>query len=75
MGIAKHQADYKPDIWRNYTIEELGNWIHLFNKRATHRTNNERARKDLYDAKNYLWMIKENLKSTARSLAFDFDKL
>ena len=75
MGIAKHQADYKPEIWRNYSIEELGNWIHLFNKRATHRVNDEKARKDLHDAKNYLWMIEQNLMETALELSVDFDNL
>lgn len=75
MGIAEHQADYKPEIWRQYSICELGNWVHNFNKRATHRVNEEKTRKDLYDAKNYLWMIEENLRSTARDLDIDFDKL
>lgn len=75
MGIAKHQADYKPEIWMSYTIEELGSWVHLFSKRSKHRTNTVKARKDLYDAKNYLWMIEANLRNICESLDFDYDKL
>lgn len=62
MSIEKHKEDYKEDAWKNYTITELGNWVHLLCKRAEHRDNNEKAKKDLYDANNYLWMIEQKLK-------------
>ncbi len=75
MGIAEHAADYKPEIWKNYTIAELGHWAHLFNKRATHRANDEKATKDLHDAKNYLWMMEQNLRQTAEELGIEYDTL
>jgi len=59
MGIEKHQKDYRPNAWQNYTLQELGEWVHLFMKRANHRTNIIKAKKDIYDAKNYLWMMGE----------------
>jgi hypothetical protein len=59
MGIEKHQEDYKPEIWKQYTKEELEWWVKLLKKRATHRTNPEKRDKDLYDASNYEWMLKQ----------------
>ena len=75
MGLEKHQKDYVAKAWHGYTIEELGKWVHLFHKRATHRTNSDKMVKDLYDAKNYLSMIEEKLKETATILKLDYDKL
>lgn len=62
MSIEKHQEDYKPNAWQNYTLGELAMWVHLLRKRAEHRTNEEKKAKDLYDADNYLWMLKEKMK-------------
>ncbi|MFX0073071.1 MAG: hypothetical protein ACFFAO_18490 [Candidatus Hermodarchaeota archaeon] len=73
--IEKHQSDYKDKVWRQYTLLELGTWIHLFNKRAKHRSNPEKAKKDLYDAKNYLWMLEQKLRNTAAKLEIDYDSL
>ena len=73
--IEKHQLDYRKGIWKQYSIQELGMWIHLFHKRASHRDNNEKATKDLYDAKNYLWMIEQNLKSRAEELGIEYSSL
>ena len=57
MGIEKHQEDYRPNVWQNYSLQELGEWVHLFMKRAGHRSNPEKAAKDIYDARNYLSMM------------------
>lgn len=73
--IEKHKEDYKEEIWKNYSLQELGMWVHLFHKRSLHRDNEEKARKDLYDAKNYLWMIEQNLKSRAEELNIDYSSL
>ncbi len=59
--IEKHQPDYKENAWKQYELHELGYWVHLFVKRAGHRKDIEKARKDLYDAKNYLWMMQKKL--------------
>lgn len=62
MGIEKHEKDYKPEAWKQYTLGELGMWVHLLNKRAEMRSNQEKEEKDLYDASNYLWMLEQKLK-------------
>ena len=61
MSIEKHQKDYKTEAWKNYTIAELGWWVHLLTKRSEHRSNQEKREKDLYDASNYLWMLQQKL--------------
>ena len=58
MSLAKHQKDYKPEAWKQYTIEELQWWVQLLIKRASHRTNEEKRQKDLYDAGNYMEMLR-----------------
>ena len=73
--IEEHQPDYKKDVWKKYSIQELGMWVHLFHKRAPHRTVLEKQQKDFYDAKNYLWMIEQKLKSRAEELGIDYSSL
>ena len=73
--LEKHQPDYKPSIWKQYSLSELGNWVHNFHKRAYHRANQDKAKKDLYDAKNYLWMMEQILKDRCIELGLEFDKL
>lgn len=58
MSFEKHEGDYKPDAWENYTLEELGRWVHLLCKNAGNRSNTEKRDNDLYDARNYLEMMK-----------------
>ena len=60
--LEKHEKDYVNSAWENYTLKELGNWVYLLSKRAQHRTNKDKIRKDLYDAKNYLAMMEHKLK-------------
>jgi hypothetical protein len=62
MGIEnleKHSGSYKPDAWRQYTPEELQWWVKLLRKRASHRTDEAKRKKDLYDADNYQAMLDE----------------
>lgn len=59
--IDAHAGDYKPSAWEAYTLAELGQWVHLFAKRAEHRDNPEKRAKDLYDARNYLEMMRGKL--------------
>jgi len=60
-GCEEHQPKYKQNAWQLYTIAELGQWVHLFMKRAEHRTDLAKREKDLIDAQNYLNMIQEQL--------------
>lgn len=73
--LEKHQKDYKEEIWKQYSLQELGNWVHLFHKRSGHRESKEKAKKDLYDAKNYLWMMEQNLREKCKELKLDFSDL
>ncbi len=59
-GIKQHEASYKPNAWEEYTIQELGTWVHLLAKRSRHRAS-DKKRKDLADARNYLAMIGSHL--------------
>jgi len=55
--IDNHEAE----VWRRYTLAELGNWVHLLAKRAGHHTNSEKRNKDLEDAWNYLSLMNAQL--------------
>lgn len=57
----KHARDYKPKAWHLYSFEELGQWVGLLMKRAGHRNDLGKAKKDIYDARNYLDMMKAKL--------------
>lgn len=63
MPFSDHDAEYKPAAWKQYTLEELGKWVHLLAMRAEHRMPGEKREKDLYDAQNYLDMMQEKLNS------------
>lgn len=60
-SLQPHQKDYKSDVWQEYSFVELGWWIYLFTKRAFHRTNSKKRKKDLYDAQNYLDIMQAKL--------------
>jgi hypothetical protein len=68
MSLKAHQADYKPAAWKEYTVEELTWWVRLLCKRAGHRDNPEKRHKDLYDAGNYLSMLREAAKEDATTV-------
>jgi len=67
-SIEHHQADYKDKIWQQYSLQELGMWVHLFVKRAFHRNNTEKATKDLHDAQNYLNMMQSYIDAAKEEL-------
>jgi len=56
-SIKPHADDYKDRSWTYYSMEELGQWVALLCKRSSHRTNLEKRKKDLHDARNYLSML------------------
>jgi hypothetical protein len=55
--IESHEPDYKPGAWQQYTLAELGQWVHLLATRAGHRDNAAKRAKDLADARNYWRMM------------------
>lgn len=67
-SLVPHQGDYKANAWGDYTIAELGNWVHLFAKRASHRTDAAKAQKDITDAQNYLSMMQAQLDAIKSTL-------
>jgi len=54
--IKEHQYKYNEGVWKDYSYEELIWWVKLLAKRSTHRAIEEKAMKDLKDAKNYFEM-------------------
>ena len=67
QSCLEHQTDYEAQAWEAYTLAELGQWVHLFTKRAKHRTNFAKKDKDLSDAQNYLSMMQSKLDEVGRS--------
>lgn len=59
--IEEHDARFKPDAWKDYTVAELAMWSHLLRKRAAMRVEPEKAAKDIADAENYEAMLKAAL--------------
>jgi len=55
--LNQHQHKFKPEAWRGYSTEELEWWSKLLRKRATHRTDEAKIRKDIRDAENYELML------------------
>jgi len=73
--LEKHQPDYYQNSWEEYSFQELGSIVSFFAKRAIHRANEEKAKKDLYDAKNYLAMMIEKLSMECKALGINFEEL
>ena len=69
-ALASHQPDYQPDAWKEYSLDELGDWVARLSQRATHRSDRAKAQKDLQDAFGYLTMMKLNLEEQARLMGF-----
>lgn len=59
--ISAHDSKFKTDAWKEYTPAELGAWVSLLVKRASHRASPEKAGKDLTDAQNYLDMLQAHV--------------
>ena len=66
-SIERYKEEYVDGTWRRYSLQELGNWVHLLAKRATHRTNPAKWKKDLTDAQNYLNMMQAHLDAATSS--------
>ena len=62
VTLIKHEDDYIPEIWKEYTVEELMWWVINLTRRATHRLDRKKSLKDLEDASNYLWMMSQAVK-------------
>lgn len=60
-SILEHENDFIPGKWKDYTLTELGNWVHLFVKRARHRVGREKAKKDLKSAQCYLDIMQAHI--------------
>jgi hypothetical protein len=56
-ALKEHAQDYKNKAWMQYSLDELGHWVHLLVKRAEHRSNAEKKKKDIHDARNYWRMM------------------
>lgn len=68
-SIKEHQPKFKEGIWQTYSINELGMWVHLFMKRALHRKDKLKARKDITDAQNYLNMMQAKLDEVRKQVS------
>lgn len=60
-SLKEHQPKYNEGAWAEYTLQELGNWVHLFTKRSYHRKDYDKRVKDLNDAQSYLDMMQAQL--------------
>jgi len=70
--IKEHSHKYQEGAWRNYSYEELAQWVNLLTKRASHRTQFAKSQKDLDDANNYLEMLKEKFNEDNRNITTSF---
>ena len=70
--IKPHADKYKDGTWKNYSYEELAQWVNLLTKRASHRTEFEKSQKDLDDANNYLEMLKAKFAYEAQRIELSF---
>lgn len=60
-SIKQYEENYKKDAWADYTIAELGQWVHLLVLRAEMRNDWAKSQKDLTDAQNYLNMMQAKI--------------
>lgn len=61
----KDKPGYIEGSWDDYTMAELGQFVHLLSKRANHRSDPEKRAKDIADACNYWRMMGAKLDSLA----------
>ncbi|KKK97307.1 hypothetical protein LCGC14_2654060 [marine sediment metagenome] len=74
-AIFPHYDAFKADSWREYTLQELGDAVAFFVKRAQHRTSPKKVAKDLYDAKNYAVMMLAHVEQHVMDLGISVQKL
>ena len=60
-SIVSHEPKYLPAAWQQYSLQELGSWVHLLAARSKHRADPDKRAKDLTDAQNYLDMMQAHL--------------
>lgn len=72
--IKEHASKYKDGAWRNYSYEELAQWVQLLTKRAAHRMEFEKADKDLHDASNYLAMLQAKFGEDVDNIIKSFER-
>ena len=60
-AVRERNAEERAIAEQDYTLQELGYWVHLLATRSQHRSNPEKRAKDLYDAQNYLDMMQARL--------------
>ena len=82
--IRELSENWKGGSWRDYEPWELGMWVHLFLKRATHRRFDgpdeeahkqyrAKVKKDLRDARNYAAMLREAVNEVAKGYDIDLE--
>ena len=59
--IKPNAGGYNDKAWLLWSIQELGNWVHLLANRSTHRSVKAKALKDITDAENYHAMMGSHL--------------
>ena len=72
--ILEHSTKFKDGTWRNYSYEELAQWVNLLTKRAGHRTDIRKAEKDLDDANNYLMMLNAKFTEQVNNVLTSFQQ-
>jgi hypothetical protein len=71
--IKPHADKYKEGAWRNYSYEELAQWVSLLTKRASHRSKFKQADDDLDAAYNYMIMFKAKFEEESQKIAKSFE--
>jgi hypothetical protein len=61
--LSAHEADFRPDAWQEYTVDELLAWVRLLTKRAGMRADEAKREKDLSDAANYRAMLLKKIET------------
>lgn len=72
--VQKYAGSYHDGAWRQYEAREFGEWAHLLLKRAVHRTQVEKRKKDLTDARNYALFLLARVDETARALGVTLEE-
>ena len=71
--IKEHAHKYKDGAWRDYSYEELAQWVNLLTKRSKHRSKFKQADDDLDAAYNYMVMFKAKFEEESKIIAKSFE--
>lgn len=68
--LKERANEFIDNSWKTYTVQELGSWVHLFLKRAAHRSPDQQVKikKDIADAQNYLTMMQAHVNYARETL-------